>query len=165
MKERIQAGFESNEESLELFGKTYSTQLKAYLIESNHRTPKPVGCPKGKWRKLDSTGWYVNKTGKLQDYFYLDATRKRVWIVYSIMDARESDLIIDKWIRSRKGLDNCWLSRKQLLHWSDLDAWSQRGLGLRFSDGLSPEDEQGHFSLKAWHGAKNYFENIQINCG
>ncbi len=34
LKERLQTGFENNEESLELFGKTYSTQLKAYLIES-----------------------------------------------------------------------------------------------------------------------------------
>ena len=34
LKERMQAGFENNEESLEQYGKTYSTQLKAYLIDS-----------------------------------------------------------------------------------------------------------------------------------
>jgi len=44
LKERMQAGFENNEESLEQYGKTYSTQLKAYLIESNLST-KDAGCP------------------------------------------------------------------------------------------------------------------------
>ena len=43
LKGRLQAGFENNEESLEEFGKTYSTQLKAYLIESNRSVDSEQG--------------------------------------------------------------------------------------------------------------------------
>jgi hypothetical protein len=89
----LQAGFENNEESLEVFSKTYSTQLKAYLIESNHLSPKDAGCPAGVWKKLDdSVGWYVNRDADFSNTFFLDSTRDRVWIVYSLMDASESDL-------------------------------------------------------------------------
>ena len=37
LKGRLQAGFENDEESLEEFGKTYPTRLKAYLTKSNQR--------------------------------------------------------------------------------------------------------------------------------
>mgnify|MGYP006961791839 CR=1 FL=1 len=33
-------------------------------------------------------------------------------------------------------------------------------MGLRFSDGLSPEESSGNFSLKAWHGANRYVEGL-----
>ena len=147
LKGRLQAGFENNEESLEVFGKTYSTQLKAYLIESD-QSIVGAGCPIGKWRVLDSTGWYGNQDENLPNTLFLDGTRERVWIIYSMLDAAESDLAIKNWVESRKGLDRCWLSRKQLLHWD--------GLGLRFTDGLYPEEEAGKFSLKAWYGANRY---------
>jgi hypothetical protein len=159
-KERLQAGFDNNEESLELFGETYSTQLKAYLIESNHSTPNAVGCPCGKWQKLDSVDWYVNKGKDFQNTLFLDSTRDRVWIMYSIMGATESDGYVEHWIKSTTGLDNCWLSRNQLLHWEGLGSWSRRGLGLKFSDGLSPEEEAGNFSLKAWYGANRYIQGL-----
>lgn len=158
LKGRLQAGFENNEESLEEFGKTYSTQLKAYLIESN-QSIDVAGCPIGKWQGLDSTGWYRNQDEKLPNTLFLDGTRERVWIVYSILDAAESDLAIKNWVESRKGLDRCWLSRRQLLHWGTMKDWSQRGLGLRFSDGLYPEEEAGKFSLKAWY--KSLFPKIE----
>lgn len=156
----MQAGFDNNEESLELFGKTYSTQLKAYLLESNHLNLNNIRCPIGNWRKLDAKGWYGNYGGEFPNTLFLDSTRDRVWIVYSIMEATESDLFIENWTRSTKGLDNCWLSRRQLLHFEGMGSWSRRGLGLRFSDGLSPEEEQGHFSLKAWHGASRYIPGL-----
>jgi len=159
LKERLQAGFENNEESLEAFGKTYSTQLKAYLIESN-QSIAGAGCPIGKWRGLNSTGWYGNQDENLSNTLFLDGTRERVWIIYSILDAAESDLAIKNWVESRKGLDRCWLSRKQLLHWDGMEHWSQSGLGLRFSDGLYPEDEAGKFSLKAWYGANRYIVGL-----
>ena len=44
LKGRLQAGFENDEESLEEFGKTYPTRLKAYLTESNQRI-SGAGCP------------------------------------------------------------------------------------------------------------------------
>jgi len=159
LKERLQAGFENNEESLEAFGKTYSTQLKAYLIESN-QSIAGAGCPIGKWRGLNSTGWYGNQDENLSNTLFLDGTRERVWIIYSILDAAKSDLAIKNWVESRKGLDRCWLSRKQLLHWDGMEHWSQSGLGLRFSDGLYPEDEAGKFSLKAWYGANRYIVGL-----
>jgi len=160
LKERLQAGFENNEESLELFGKTYSTQLKAYLIESQIN-PKDADCPQGNWHKLDdSIGWYGNKDGNFPNTLFLDSTRDRVWILYSLMDATESDLFIDKWLENKKGLDRCWLSRNHLMHWEKM-GWSQRGLGLKFSDGLSLDEENAaNFSLKAYYGASHYIEGL-----
>lgn len=82
LKERLQAGFENNEESLERFGKTYSNQLKAYLIESNNSLPGALRCPAGMWRKLDSDGWYVNLDDKRPNSLFMDSTRDRVWVIY-----------------------------------------------------------------------------------
>jgi hypothetical protein len=160
LKERLQAGFENNEESLEIFGKTYSTQLKAYLIESN-LSLKDAECPEGKWRKLDdSVGWYGNIDGDLSNTLFLDSTRDRVWIIYSLMDATESDFFIGKWLE-RKGLDRCWLSRNHLLHWEKKESWSQRGLGLKFSDGLAQDEENSaNFSLKAYYGANRLIKGL-----
>jgi hypothetical protein len=160
-KERVQAGFDNNEKSLDIFGKTYSTQLKAYLIESNRLKPEEVVCPNGHWQLFDDTkGWFSNKSDTIPNTLFLDCTRKRVWILYSLMDATESDIVIDTWLENNMGLDRCWLSRKHLLHWEKSDSWCQRGLGLKFSDGLSPEDEAGNFTLKAWHGANRYIEGL-----
>jgi hypothetical protein len=65
LKELFQAGFENNEESLEAFGKTYSTQLKAYLIESNRPNPGYFKTPLGSWKNIDSAGWYVSQDSEL----------------------------------------------------------------------------------------------------
>jgi hypothetical protein len=159
-KELLQAGFESNEESLEAFGKTYSTQLKAYLVESNKPSPDSFPGALGSWHKIDSSGWYSNLSEKSPNTLFLDSTRDRVWIIYSLLDAKESDLIVDNWVKNTNGLDSCWLSRGHLLHWEKLDGWNRRGIGLRFSDGLSPEENAEPFSLKAWHGANRYVEGL-----
>ncbi|MDD4163522.1 MAG: hypothetical protein PHW87_13685 [Methanothrix sp.] len=159
-KELLQAGFESNEESLEAFGKTYSTQLKAYLVESNKPVPDSFPGALGSWRMIDSSGWYSNLSAESPNTLFLDSTRDRVWIIYSLLDATESDLIVDNWVKNTNGLDSCWLSRGHLLHWEKLDGWNRRGIGLRFSDGLSPEENAGNFSLKAWHGANRYVEGL-----
>ena len=158
-KERLQAGFDNNEESLEQFGKTHSNQLKAYLIESNQDI-SAIDCPDGTWESLDSPGWYTNRGGSAQNTLFLDSTRERVWIIYSILDASESDFAIKRWIENKNGLDRCWLSRKQLLHWENIEYWSQRGFGFRFSDGLTPKDDAGNFSLKAWYGANRHLEGL-----
>lgn len=156
LKELLQAGFESNEKSLEVFGRTYSTQLKAYLIESNKPTPDSVGCPKGIWKKIDPAGWYSNQDIDSPNTLFLDSTRNRVWVLYSLLDATESDFVIlNNWVKNTNGLDSCWLSRGHLMHWEGLNSWSSRGLGLRFSDGLSPEESAENFSLKAWYGASS----------
>ena len=161
MKHLFQAGFEDNVESLSQFGATYSKQLKAYLLESNLSLSE-VHCPKeyGHWKKLDADHWYMNEGGHSPGSFFLDSTRKRVWILYSLLDASESDAIVSKWIESINGLDRCWLSRNQLMHFGSVESWKEKGIGLKFSDGLSPEENAGNFSLKAWYGATNQIEGL-----
>ena len=160
MKEMFQAGFDKNTSLLERFGRYSETQLKAYLIESN--LPLSEGeCPLGAWESLGAPGWYRNNQNGLSDTFFLDATRERVWIVYSVLDATPSDVAIEKWLKSRRGIDRCWLSRHHLLHWAGRDSWEQRGIGLRFDDGLMPEEEAGSFSLKAWHGATRHIPELE----
>jgi len=120
-KELLQAGFESNEESLEAFGKTYSSQLKAYLIESNKPAPDSIKSPLGPWNKIDPAGWYSNLDAESPNTLFLDSTRDRVWILYSLLDAKESDFMVENWIKNTNDLDNCWLSRGHLLHWEKLN--------------------------------------------
>ena len=161
MKNLLQAGFEDNEESLSRFGATYSTQLKAYLIESNLRL-SDLPCPDkyGRWKKLDVKHWHVNDGGHSLGSFFLDSTRKRVWILYSLLDAGESDAAVSKWIESTNGLDRCWLSRNQLMHFGSVESWKEKGIGLKFYDGLTPEENAGNFSLKAWYGATRQIEGL-----
>ncbi len=152
LKEMLQAGIEDNEALLRQYGKTHITQLKAYLLETN-RSIDEVGCPLGRWRSLDAGGWYINHGGPSPDTLFLDTTRERVWILYTVLDALEADAVTNTWIRDLKGLDRCWLSRNHLLHYDTKGSWQQRGLGLKFSDGLASDEEAGYFSLKAWYGA------------
>lgn len=161
MKHLFQAGFEDNVESLSHFGATYSKQLKAYLIESNLGL-SDIHCPKeyGHWKKLDADHWHMNEGGHSPGSFFLDSTRKRVWILYSLLDASESDAVVSKWIESINGLDRCWLSRNQLMHFGSVESWKEKGIGLKFYDGLTPEENAGNFSLKAWYGATNQIEGL-----
>lgn len=161
MKHLFQAGFEDNVESLSHFGATYSKQLKAYLIESNLGLSE-IHCPKeyGHWKKLDADHWHMNEGGHSPGSFFLDSTRKRVWILYSLLDASESDAVVSKWIESINGLDRCWLSRNQLMHFGSVESWKEKGIGLKFYDGLTPEENAGNFSLKAWYGATNQIEGL-----
>jgi hypothetical protein len=156
IKERLQAGFDNKEDVIQDFGEINGTQLKAYLIENNDVAPTEVGCPIGIWKELEDKKWFVNTDKDFSETFYLDATRSRVWILYSIIDTNHSDLFVKDWIGRGKKLDRCWLSRKQLLHWGDKEntPWIKRGIGLAFSDGLSPDEDAANFSLKAWYGKK-----------
>lgn len=162
-KERAQAGFDNNADSMAKFGKTDTTQLKAYLLETNLRDVSEFLCPCGRWVSLGSPGWYRNESTPNpteSSTFFLNWNDNRVIRLYSIADASHSDDLIDTWITNTKGLDYCWLTRNLLMHWSDKPGWEERGLGLRFNDGLTPETERGNFSLKAWHGAYGYIEGL-----
>jgi hypothetical protein len=161
MKHLFQAGFEDDEESLSRFGADYPKQLKAYLIESNLPFAD-ISCPKGygEWKKLDADNWHMN-VGGYSGSFFLDSTRDRVWILYSLLDAGESDNAISKWIDNINGLDRCWLSRSQLMHYGDVESWEEKGIGLKFFDGLTPEESAGNFSLKAWYGASNQIKGLE----
>jgi len=160
-KNCVQATFEGNEESLHAFGKTYSTQLKVYLLENNVGSPADAGCPDGKWHPLDAEGWYTNRDGSYPDSFFLDATAERVWRVYSLAGASESDTMMETWIGRRRGLDYCWLSRNQMFYWEHVPQWRKRGIGVQFADGLTPEVEAANLSVKVWHGAYRYFPDLQ----
>ena len=160
-KELVQATLENNEVSLHAFGKTLKTQLKAYLIESNVPSPANLPVPRGgTWAQIDPAGWYVARGQAARDSLFLDTTSGRVWKLYSLLEANESDAVADDWVEDTKGLDHAWLSRGQLLMSEVGGSWEQRGLGLRFDDGLFPEEERGSFSLKAWHGVGRYFERL-----
>jgi len=161
LKVKLQSGFDSNEESLVVSGKTYTTHLKAYLIEINNLTPTQIKSPDGKWKKLeDSTGWYKNISKEKPNSFFLDATRDRVWIIYSMLEANESDFFVDKWIKTNQGVDRCYLTRNHLLHWKKVQNWRQRGLSLTFNDGLSSEDQAANFHLKAYYGDRPKIEGL-----
>ena len=161
VKQLLQAGFEDNEESLSHFGATYTTQLKAYLIESNIPvTDLPCVQGYGTWRNLDVPHWRVNDGGNSPGSLFLDSTRERVWILYSLLDASESDAALERWFGSISGLDRCWLTRNHLLHYGNLESWHEKGIGLKFSDGLTPEEISGNFSLKAWYGATQRLQGL-----
>ena len=55
--------------------------------------------------KLDAEHWHVNDGGHSPGTLFLDSTRKRVWILYSLLDASESDGAVSKWIEGINGLD------------------------------------------------------------
>lgn len=158
MKSLFQAGFEDNEEALAEYGESRTTQVKGYLIESNRPVTDDLSIEGfGSWKKLDgSSGWYVNlgsgKPGNAQGSFFLDASRERIWVLYSLIDAGESDRSVFKWVSDYGGLDRCWLSRNQLMHFNK-NNWQEKGIGIKFSDGLAPDVSAGNFSLKAWYGA------------
>lgn len=61
----------------------------------------------------------------------------------------------------KEGLDRCWLTRNHLMHWEKM-GWSQRGLGLKFQDGLSLDEENtANFSLKAYYGATRRIKGLE----
>lgn len=150
-KHLLRDKYDETTDTWEETDKVGANSLKAYLLESNISI-SDVSGPLNKWQALDSQGWYVNTNTQSPDSIFLN-TGRRVWILYSLLDARESDLLVDQWTNATRGLDKCWLSRKYLLYWSDKLGWHQRGVGLKFFDGLTPEEEAGYLSLKIWHGA------------
>ena len=160
-KEVVQAMFDSNEESLRSFNKFYTTQLKAYLIESNYSTSKQIPSINGRWRSLGVDGWYINDGDEqFNETFIINRSNSRVWKLFSLVRATDSDAVVYDWVRRTKNLDFCWLTRNMLFHWKRKSNWKDMGIGVKFDDGLATEEEKGHFSLKAWHGASKYFPEI-----
>ena len=151
-KNELQDIFDNNEESIQRFGETRRVQLKTYLVEST--LPAGVIPPLlGEWRPLDSKGWYVSSPEGEKGFFVLDASGSRVWRIFSLLGAALSDAAIENWVGLNRGLDYCWLQRGQLMMWGKREGWRERGVGIRFDDGLAAPETQGYFSLKAWHGA------------
>lgn len=159
-KNKVQDAFDNNKESMAAYGENHSTQLKAYLLETNNKFSE-TECPDGsKWKKLDVEDWYVNQFGNNPYSLFLDVSRERVWIVYSLLDSDTTKKILDKWISNSQGFDNCWLSRRQLLQWENRDSWTQRGFGFKFDDGLYSQENAGNFSLKGWYRPNRSIEGL-----
>ncbi|MEA2034909.1 MAG: hypothetical protein U9N40_05410 [Euryarchaeota archaeon] len=152
IKKLFQAGFDDNEETLSRFNKYTKLQLKAYLIESNQKKIDNFNFTSGSWRKIASTDWYVLDSGQYLDSIFINASGDRVWTLYTIENAKDSDSFVERWVDNNIGLDRCWLSRGYLHHKKDKSNWEQKGIGLKYLDGLADEDEAGQFSLKAWYG-------------
>jgi len=161
-KEMAQRTFQNNQESLDTDGVLKNPHLKAYLLESNHKDISDASsCPLGQWKALeDSRGWFTNIDTDNPYSFFIDTTDDRVWRLYSFLDVKRSDVLVNEWITHCRGMDYCWLSREQLLHWNGQDNWEERGIGIRYADGLAPADTAGNFSLKAWHGAGRHIEGL-----
>lgn len=163
-KRQVQLWFDDNERAMEAFGRYYWAQLKAYLIEVNPKLLSEVPCPAGKWHPLDVPGWYVNIDApdiKLNESFVLNKIGDRVWAIFSLADAKLSDLLVQKLIDENRGIDCCWLTRGLMASWSENENWIKKGVGVRFEDGLRPEETRSYLSMKAWHGADILDERIR----
>jgi len=154
IKELIQAGFDDNEGTLSRYDKYSKPQLKAYLIESNQKKIDNFTSSHGIWRKLTSPDWYILDSNEYHNSIFINTSGERVWTLFNVENAKESDIFVEKWIDNNIGLDRCWLSRGYLHYKEDKSNWEQKGIGLRYLDGLADEDEGGQFSLKAWYGNK-----------
>jgi hypothetical protein len=158
-KKLIQSHFDENELSLERFGQTSVKQVKAYLIESN-RNISDINPPIGTIERMVDPSWYRCHDPQNPNTLFIDTSRGRVWILYSLLDAQISDHLITKWLSNNIGLDRCWMTRPHLMHFGKESEWREKGIGLRFTDGLVPEDEAGSFSLKAWYGANQKIHGL-----
>ncbi len=160
LKQRFQDVFDKNEESVSLFGEMSNIQLKVYLVENSGRISGPPALA-GRWRPLESSGWYVAEESDEPETLFIDASADRVWRVFSLLRAYDSDTLVEGWLKANPGLDSCWLQRAHLMHWQGRQDWRERGYGIRFSDGLTIEEERGYFSLKAWHGSSRVLPELQ----
>ncbi len=158
-KSHLQHILDRNTKSLKAFGETHATQIKTYLIESN---AKIVDLPLlgSTWRKMETKGWYSSEGGKHGGQFFLDSNGKRVWRLFSTAKADSSDGLVQRWMQASRGLDACWLPREHLLHWSKIENWRERGVGLRYQDALTSTEDSAAFSLKAWRSPKRILKSL-----
>lgn len=159
MKLLFQHIFDRNDQSLEDYGKTFESQLKTYLVESTGTT-RDVLNGLSAWKRLDTPNWYAATDIEYQNKLFADVSEDGVFRIFSFLDAGRSDEVVKSWIENNRGLDYCWLTKSQLFAWADKDNWLQKGIGLRFEDGLAKEEDAGNFSLKAWHGANNIIPGL-----
>lgn len=156
----LQGALQGTEDSYDELREGRTPAIKTYLIETNRPVSaiSPIGT---NWRSIDSMGWYAAEGRGIEGNVFLDATSPRVWRVFSLQNAAQSDALVRGWIDGNHGLDDCWISRKQMLAWERQPGWRQRGVGLRFHDGLVDPDSRGYFSFKAWHGANRHLPDLE----
>lgn len=136
-----------------------SKSLKGYLIENNNDfVPTLLGY--NDWVRLDDahTWYYATNKDDSQKYVYYDNSLGRVGILYTLLKVDSIDSLIKKWIAHTPNLDHCWLSKKQLMIYSDSYGWEEKGIGLKYRNLLSKlnkGDDYPTLSLKAWYGSSN----------
>ena len=136
-----------------------NVRLKVYLIESSvdaEKTLPKLGVP----TPLGLPGWYVLSSDKTDQLLVVDASQQRVLRLFTLVPATASDDLVESWLGVTQGLDRCWLTRGQLMKPEREPGWVQRGIGLRYNDGLTPVDDAGNFSLKAWHGTRSLLAGL-----
>ena len=129
--------------------------LKAYLIES-HRDIFEIRIPGySEWKRYpDSHKWFYSfDLDNNANYFIVDTSSSRIFIFYSLIDVKYADSLIEKTVKSTRGLDYCWLSRGLLESFHKLSGWYEKGIGLRYKNALADSDDRATLSLKAWYGS------------
>lgn len=124
--------------------------LKSYLIESNIAAPTPFSDDFTEWKSIGDN-WYVCNNSKGQ-YVVIDCTDNRVWILYTIASVSVIDQYVSEWIRNNIGLDRCWFSKINFSALSQIFSFQERGLGLKFKNSITEDEDPFGFSMKAWFG-------------
>ncbi len=160
-KELIQKAFTNTlndiDDQVQFFDNSKS--LKGYLIENNNDYV-PRLLEYNDWVRLDDahTWYYATHEKDPNKYVYYDNSLGRVGILYTLLKVDYIDNLIKRWIAKKPNLDHCWLSKKQLLSYSDSYGWEEKGIGLKYRDLLSKlnkGDDYPTLSLKAWYGSSN----------
>jgi len=152
-KELIDRSFEKYADSHD------RSNLKAYLVESNLEIP-PNLPGFNEWNSIGGR-WYASHNNK-GNYFIMNATNSRIWILYSLAPVNISDKSVSTWVSLNKGLDRCWFSRSNLESFGKKNEWEEKGIGLKYENTVSSYDESFKFSLKAWYGNSKDKEIIDI---
>ena len=126
------------------------SNLKSYLIESNISIPPNIR-DLTEWEPIGHR-WYMCNNSK-GDFIIADCSDVRVWILYTLMPVDEMDQIIKIWVGNNTGLDRCWLSRINFQALEKIFNLQERGVGLKFKNSISGEEDPFGFSLKARYGS------------
>lgn len=126
------------------------SNLKSYLIESNLTNP-PKFNNYTEWEPIGHN-WYVcyNQKGK---FIVADCSDSRIWILYSLTKVLDMDKLIKQWVDDNNGLDRCWFSKNNFQALERMFNLQERGVGLKFKDKISNNEDPFGFSLKAWYGS------------
>lgn len=159
-KELLQTSFTESEEDYDSDDDTYledskGKNLKAYMIESHRKIQETQIDNYTIWKKFEDVDtWYYSVDNETSSkFFVIDATSSRVWILYSILNVNEVDKIVKKLVKLTPKLDHCWLSRGFLESFKKQIGWKEKGIGLKYRNILSDQDNRATLSLKAWYGS------------
>ena len=126
------------------------SNLKSYIVESNLPFPPKIDNHT-EWKSIGHN-WFV--CYNLEDKFIVaDCSDSRIWILYTIAQVSDTDQAIKQWIGSNTGLDRCWFSKINFQALEKIFNFQERGIGLKFKNSISNQEDPFGFSLKAWYGS------------